>query len=271
MKSKDKAGESLWTTLWKGHELPQPIMTKSINPNNYINKRMHQFFEKIFSNRNTKGQSLLEIGCANSVWLPYFAKEYELEVTGLDYSEYGCEQSRRILERDGVSARIFNVDFFNPPNELLNHFDYIFSLGVVEHFEDTTEVLEIFSKFLKPGGIIITQIPNLTSMEGDFHKWFNRNFYNVHNVMNKNKLVDAHKKAGFKVIESCYLISISFYVNLIDNGKKVKNYWLKKGITYSLSSMAKIIWFFESFFGSLPVTQSFSPVIFVVAQKTSDD
>lgn len=52
----------------------------------------------------------LEIGCARSRWLPYFAKEFGFEVSGIDYSEVGSQQATQILFNEGVQGNIVFAD-----------------------------------------------------------------------------------------------------------------------------------------------------------------
>jgi cyclopropane fatty-acyl-phospholipid synthase-like methyltransferase len=39
-----------------------------------------------FKEYHCAASRLLEIGCARSAWLPYFAQEFGIDVSGLDYS-----------------------------------------------------------------------------------------------------------------------------------------------------------------------------------------
>ena len=105
-------------------------------------------FLRLFANSETSSMRLLEIGCAKSAWLPYFAKEFSLSVCGLDYSPIGCQMSRKILQANGVVAEVFCADLFSPPDNMLGVFDVVVSLGVVEHFEDTASCLNAVSSFL---------------------------------------------------------------------------------------------------------------------------
>ena len=102
----DKAGEKYWTKVWGNSDLQSPIDVESKLLKDYINRRFHKKFKEIFTGGDVQGKTLLEVGCGNSVWLPYFANQFGLKVSGLDYSEYGCEQSRQILKREKVAGEI---------------------------------------------------------------------------------------------------------------------------------------------------------------------
>src|SRR5215467_8894700 len=98
----DKAGEKYWTKVWKEAPLPLAI---DVNPKS-LAKHNDRNFDKVFTEAlksvTTKDQTFLEVGCGNSVLLPYFAKRFGLKVSGIDYSEYGCEQAKQILRRENV-------------------------------------------------------------------------------------------------------------------------------------------------------------------------
>lgn len=264
----DKAGEAYWTKVWSETKLPEPIDVHSGNINHFPYRRMHLFFKELFNRYDPKGRTILEIGCGNSVFLSYFAKEFGLKPAGLDYSELGCEQTRRILQRDGLDGQIFLADAFAPGEELKEKFDFVVSLGVVEHFEDTAKAIEAFSRFVKPGGVLITTVPNLSGVTGWLQKNMNKPVYDIHVPMDKAYLERAIEKAGLKLILSRYFVSISFAVTLegID-GKTIPNLGLKKTVLKIFRYFSKIVWMAERVFGPLPERRLFSAGILTAAVK----
>lgn len=263
----DKAGEKYWSNIWENNPLPNSLTFKKHSINSYLNIRFDECFEEIFSTIETKNAKLLEIGCGNSVWLPYFNQRFGFEVNGLDYSPQGCDSSKKILEREGIVGGIYCEDFFNPSKELLGKYDVVVSLGVAEHFTDTTEAIKAFSKFLKPGGILVTEIPNLSSSLGFLQKTFNKEVYDIHVPLDKEELKKAHENAGLSVFLSRYVVGISLQVNLDEKNKPIKYKKLKRLIVYSLSLIVKIIWIIEYTIGWLPGNKCFSPIIFVAAKN----
>ena len=91
---------------------------------------------------------------------------FDCSVTGLDYSEIGCEEARLILENNNVEGEIVCCDFFSPPESMLNRYDVVISFGVLEHFENTSDCTKAFSRFLRPGGLLLTVIPNMNGIPG---------------------------------------------------------------------------------------------------------
>lgn len=201
----DRAGRQYWERFWKeGAAFPASIGPYSIL-HRYTHKKYGSFFERQFSGFDTEGLNLLEVGCARSVWLPRFAKNYSFKVSGIDYSEEGCRQSRRIMEREGVKGRIVQADMFSPPESMKGSFDVVVSLGVIEHFDDTVEAVRAHSDFLTPGGILISKIPNLHGIPGLLLPLINSDFYRTHIPLEPAELSRAYRSCGLEVEECGYL------------------------------------------------------------------
>ncbi len=264
----DKAGENYWSEVWERTSLPEPIDVRSKSLNSYPERILDRLFREIFSGIETKGKKLLEIGCGNSVLLPYLAKEFGFEIYGIDYSEKGCKQSELILQRDGIKGKIMCEDAFHPSKELLNTFDVVCSFGVAEHFIDTAGTLKCFSNFLKPGGLLVTSIPNMKSATGLLHKWLNRPVYDIHVPLDKNDLKSAIENAGLTPVLNKYFLAVSFAITLdgID-GKKIPYYIWKKLFVKLLRYSSKVIWILEMTFGTLPAGRFLSGGIITAARK----
>ena len=142
----DKAGQKYWDNTWATSVVPEAVNPRDLHLNNWINRRFHQYFLKIFSKSDTSSMHFLEIGCAKSAWLPYFSKEFGFQVSGLDYSPIGCDMAREVLAANNVKGEIVCANLFSPPADMLGKFDVIMSIGVVEHFEDTAVCLKAFAE-----------------------------------------------------------------------------------------------------------------------------
>ena len=264
----DKAGEEYWTQFWKNFNLPSPMNIHSSNVNEFPNRLLHKLFSKSFEGIKTSDSKILEIGCGNSVFLTYFKKEFGFDVYGLDYSEFGCKQTEKILERDQVKGEIILGDAFNPPSELIEKFDVVCSFGVVEHFEDTAATLKAFAKFLKPGGILITSIPNMKGATGLLHKLMNRPVYDIHVPLDKQDMRLAISKAGLSEIVNEYFLAISFAITLEGkDGKPIPYFKLKKLFVKTIRYSSKIIWLLENAIHPIPAGKYLSGGIFTAAKK----
>jgi cyclopropane fatty-acyl-phospholipid synthase-like methyltransferase len=240
----DKTSPVYWSDLWSHSDLPQAI---DLVNTTYLNRKYHQIFAKLLTTLEPGG-TLLEIGCACSVWLPHFAKEFGFSVAGIDYSEEGCQKAREVLAHEAVSGEIYFADAFAPNAELEHRFDVVVSMGVVEHFTDTAHCLAAFARFLKPGGVLITSVPNMAGWVGAAQKLVNRRVYDTHVPLDREMLKAAAQQAGLTVIYCEYVGSSDFHVcNLwgvpIDTwSERIRQIFLK-----ILMRTSRAIWFVERF------------------------
>jgi 2-polyprenyl-3-methyl-5-hydroxy-6-metoxy-1,4-benzoquinol methylase len=265
----DKAGKHYWNTSWAGSALPAAIDPADFRLSNYVNRRFHQFFTSVFSDMETKSLSLLEIGCAKSAWLPYFAKMYGFVITGLDYSPVGCQMARSVLNANKVTGDIICADFFSPPLDMLGRFDVIVSFGVVEHFDDTAACLTAISKFLKPGGVLITSIPNMTGLVGTLQRVINQPVFDIHKPIDSVALRDAHKVARLEVTKCDYFIFTNFGVaNLEGVSTSTIKGFFKRLVLAAMVRLSMLVWWLESKCYLIKPIKHTSPYIVCVAFKS---
>jgi 2-polyprenyl-3-methyl-5-hydroxy-6-metoxy-1,4-benzoquinol methylase len=232
--------------------------------------RFHKFFYELFSPMNVEGTKLIEAGCGNSLWLPYFARVFRFAVTGIDYSQTGSEQARRNLSESGASGEIVCADFFDPPPALRGNFDVVFSAGVVEHYADTASCVSALTALLKPGGLIVTSIPNMHGTIGVIQRHINKPFFEIHNPLDKLGLAQAHERVGLEVLQCEYFMSINFGVLSLTGGQ---DQWLvrqaKAGLIGGLMLATYLVWLLEEATGPLGSNALTSPYINCVARKPS--
>lgn len=199
--TRDLAGRAFWEKNW--------AIKKSFgqyNPGNYMHRRYDAFFRRHLL--GSSGRRILEVGCAQSSWLPYFHRVHGLRVSGIDYSPTGCDMARRLLAEAGVPGDIRERDLFAESPDLDETADYLFSLGFIEHFEDTVDVLRRMRRILKPGGGILTIVPNFAGWFGAVQKLVRPDVYRMHVIMDLSDVERVHRQAGFATAEAGYLGSI---------------------------------------------------------------
>jgi SAM-dependent methyltransferase len=109
--------------------------------------------------------SVLEIGGAPGGYLVHLWRAFGHHVCVLDNSPAGIELTRKNFELLGVPGRVLERDMFarNEPNL---KFDIVYSLGLIEHFQDTTSVIDAHLRYMKPGGTLIVGCPNFRGVNG---------------------------------------------------------------------------------------------------------
>lgn len=135
-----------------------------------------------FLRRHVKpGMSVLEIGCAPGKTLAWLAKRLEAQVAGVDYSERGLAFARALFRALGIDGDLRCEDVFAttfPPGS----FDVVFSVGVIEHFDDPREIVRRHVTLTKPGGIAVIAIPNYGGIYGRLQRRFDPANLAIHNL-----------------------------------------------------------------------------------------
>ncbi|KYF89678.1 class I SAM-dependent methyltransferase [Sorangium sp. So ce388] len=260
----DKAGKAHWNQVWSNRSLPKPVDPRERGPRQYVLQAFHREFVRAFEGMETKGRRLLEVGCGRSAWLPYLAREFGFQISGIDYTEIGCEQERDILARAGVPGEIVCADLFQPPESFVGAFDAVVSLGVVEHFEDTAGCLRACARYLRPGGRIITEVPNMRGLVGWVAKVTNRPNYDVHVPLDRDALEQAHRDAGLNVLWSEYILPLD--VSLFGVGG-IGPRWLRLPAVGAASVVAGVVWALDARGLAPRPNPVTSPYIFCVAEK----
>lgn len=252
----DLAGRNYWEKTWKDRKV-----IGAINLKNYTQSRFDFIFNQYLPQK--EGIRLIEAGCAQSSWLPYFNLRFGYEVSGIDYSETGCKKAKQNLSNYHVAGKIFCRNFLDENSDLFQQFDIVFSRGVIEHFEKPEIVLKKFYNLLKTDSTIVTIIPNMAGLMGRLQKIVNPTVYDLHIPMNLNELKGFHSKAGFKEIFSSYIGSVGTeVVNYpADGGLKIK--FLRKLLKW----LSKGAWAVFKLFNYHPEYQSLSPYIIFIGKR----
>lgn len=235
---------------------------------NYNYKVTMDFISDVFTEDSYK--TLFEVGCGSSGWLPYFAKQYGLLVSGIDYSEVGCKIAERNLELQNIKyGEIICQDLFNQNWVNGRGYDVIFSYGVIEHFEKPEEIVNIFKSFTSPGGTIITLVPNLNGLNGWLTRYFMKDVYNMHRVITSDELKNHHVSNDLSNYKTNYVGTFSLTVipwttsnrGILKQGFLLRTFFLKLiyGLNLVLTSIFKIL-------PDMP-TKYFSPYIICIAKK----
>lgn len=261
--TEDVAGKVYWDGLWQKSDLPPSFSGEGSGLSAHFSRQLHSYFVSILGDKALRGAKFIEVGCARSAKLPYFARYFGFQVGGLDYSELGCQQARAILERDGVPGEIICCDMFSPPEDLLGQFDVVFTYGVAEHFKDTAGVVRAFAAFGKPGGLIVTLVPNMVGLNGTLQKWFSRPVYDIHIPLSATELRVAHERAGLQIVSWGPILISNIGVANFDN---YKDRWFYRPLSRVRSVVMKLLWLAEALPGLRPNDWS-SPYFACVARK----
>lgn len=217
--SKLLSSEALWKEGGGYYtERPEDLRRQPLLPNTQRLqvRRISQLFARYADLR--RGARVMEVGCGKSMWLPYLAKQFNCQVSGLDIEPYAAELARANLAGAGAEGEIFCRDAFDVEQnqDLIGTFDLIYSMGVMEHFEDASARLAVLSRYLKPAGRILTTVPNLQGLNWFLQRFASLERLHMHVVYNARRLADIHERAGFATIARGYAGFYDGYVSATD-------------------------------------------------------
>jgi SAM-dependent methyltransferase len=187
--SPDLAGRAYWDGIWRrtGHGGAARFSF------------FHHAFRRVLDRYVGPGTTACEVGCADSIWIPYLICR-GAEITGLDYSEAGMRRLRESLSARGLSATLLGGDLLGDNPFGGRQFDVVYSLGLVEHFDRESRVVAALARALRPGGILITVVPNLAGTWGALQRRLDRHVFDLHVVYLPADLDRIHAEAGLDAV-----------------------------------------------------------------------
>lgn len=195
-----------WEGAWAHTEVPDAIDPRDDAPENHYYQVMHALFTRVLGAHCMPGARLIEIGCGGSRWLPYFHRAFGYDVSGIDYTVAGIRLSQSILDKAEVNGRIVQGDLFEPPQDWVEQFNVVVSFGLVEHFENTSQVVSACARYLRPGGQMITVVPTMRGLYGLAYRLLRPSVYRKHIPQSRKTLVRAHTDAGLNITYSGYVL-----------------------------------------------------------------
>ncbi|MDD3626093.1 MAG: class I SAM-dependent methyltransferase [bacterium] len=132
--------------------------------------------------------------------------ELGMECFGIDLSENIVRRAKNKSIDKGLDLNLFVANLFHLPFSD-NTFDYIYSMGTIEHSENYKESFSEMSRVLKNNGRILVGVPNL--FDPFFHpllvkilKLFSIFPFGIEKYFTITELVDIVSKNGFHVIKT---------------------------------------------------------------------
>jgi SAM-dependent methyltransferase len=269
----ERVHKEYWDLSWQSEaQLPDTFEPEVKGVRGVFRRQFHAFFVEHLAPIAPPGASLIEIGCGRSQLLPYFAKRFGLRVSGLDYSTVGCDKARRILARDGIAGEILCADLWDPRSVTTPGYDVVFSFGLVEHFEDTPRVIEAMARFARPGGTLLTLIPNMRGTVGAIQRILSRDIYDIHVPLSAAALARAHTDAGLALRAGGYLLPAHFAVCNPGNRSGTWVAFALRQLAYrgAIAFSTTLLWIHERV-ARLPAGELMSPYAFVLATKPTHE
>lgn len=150
---------------------------------------------------------LLDIGCGNGRLL-YIAQREGWDVKGLELS---ADMARNVREKLGIDVMVGNFLEVTPGPGDVHAFDVVVLRHVIEHLPDSVGAMGRISAFLKTGGYLLLEMPNIESMTkkwsrfvvgaGLYKRRFGDDFMAGHcNEFCKESMRFLAEKTGFQLV-----------------------------------------------------------------------
>ena len=166
--------EAFWDDYWGSMQLPLEVdPSRSV-----LASEIATFFERFLPPEPRR--SVLEVGGAPGQYAAFVARLGHA-VTIFDSSPIGCLKARENFELLGLQADVVEGDMFEPPPDL-PRLDAVFSLGLIEHFEDVTGAVRAHVRLTAPGGLLLLGVPNLAGINGRLLRRLSPEFLSKHHI-----------------------------------------------------------------------------------------
>jgi SAM-dependent methyltransferase len=137
--------------------------------------------------------SVLELGGAPGGYTAYLWRRFGHDVCVMDNSPAGVALTRENFRLLGVPGEVLQRDLFSETSPA-PRFDVVYSLGLIEHFEDTESVVRAHFAYLKPGGRLIIGCPNLRGVNEVALRWLSPSALSWHHL----QVMDIRTWASFE-------------------------------------------------------------------------
>ena len=104
------------------------------------------------------GKRFLEIGCGHGVVITQFEDAYGTTVDGCDLNMLALNQVKN------TKGTIYCLDIYDQPEQLLERYDGVLLLDVIEHIDDHAHFLKTGLRYAKTGGLVIINVPALNTL-----------------------------------------------------------------------------------------------------------
>lgn len=150
--------------------------------------------------------SFIEIGGFPGINAAYFYKYVCNNVSFLDFY-VDPDIVRKIELQHGIPAgtiQTIEADFFAFKHKRL--YDLVFSMGFIEHFQDTKDVIKRHQALLSERGKLLIVLPNFRGMNGLIQYLFDKENLRIHNLesMDINRLRGIAEELGLQNIRVEY-------------------------------------------------------------------
>jgi len=184
----------------------------------YQNKSRIDYLKAFGIASNNK---ILDFACGYGFFIEMLEKEGYI-ADGIEISEDRLAICEKRLGKGYSRIRNINLQKDNLPEELEEKYDVVTMIHVLEHLIEPKEVLEKINRLLKPGGLLVIEVPNEANLMMEISKEFNDFFYIRDHVAyyTPSILCQLVKDCGYEVLlnKGNQVYGLINHMNWIING-----------------------------------------------------
>ena len=187
---------TFWTRYWES----KPDLALTVSRDYLFHEQLEQIIKR------EQPETAVELGGFPGYYTIFLKKYFGIESTLFDYFVHpGILRS--VLLKNGLTETdipVIEADLFDHKPE--KQYDLVLSCGLIEHFEDTKDILARHLSFLNPGGTLFITLPNFNSVNGWVQKTFDKENYLKHNIkcMDPKLLSGILEELDLKVLKAGY-------------------------------------------------------------------
>lgn len=170
-----------------------------------------------------KGKKLLKLDLwneLNNTKILFWIAEQKTIIYGLDISDYLVKNARKQFSKTGFTGKFIACDM----RKILlpdNTFDFVYSMGTIEHVNDYDRAIREIYRVLKPGGKAIVGAPNkLDPFLRPILVWLMEQFncypYSPEHSFTHQQLKKLHQKEGFILKDQTGLLFMPGILRMMD-------------------------------------------------------
>lgn len=172
---------------------------------------------------NLQGKKLLKLDLWNEVnntRILIWAAQQGAEIYGLDVSDYIVNSAKKNFEEHGLKANLIRSDVRNIKFPS-NNFDFVYTMGTIEHIPDYEKALKEIYRVLKPGGKAIIGSPNkwdpfLFSILIQILIFFNKFPYAPEKCFSMKEFKKLIEKNNFEIIDDTSILFVPGLLRIMD-------------------------------------------------------
>jgi SAM-dependent methyltransferase len=203
----------------------------------------------------------MELGC--------FPGRYLSVLGGLGYTLNGIDFADRIesdlpcwLKSQGLKVgKFYKGDILELVPDIADKYDVVFSLGLIEHFDNLDQIIELHCKMVEASGYLILAVPNFAGMLQKYlHLILDKENYMQHNLAAMDpKLWESILLAhNYDIIFSGYFGGFDFWVG-------------NKHMNIVERILLKVILKLRVFCKKMASRRSYSPYVGIIAKNMANE